>query len=390
MPAIVSQTILPAAGASPIPERRFTVDGSAALEARLAAICERVEEGVRALIPANRLQGLLLAGGYGRGEGGVLKQDDADQPYNDMEFYVLVRGNAVLGEREFRGALAHLGESLAPVAGLEVEFKVLTLDKLRNSPSSMFYYDLVSGHRWQIGYEALLSGCEHHLDSSLIPLHEGTRLLMNRCSGLLFSAERLSREHFGPREADYVGRNLAKARLALGDVVLVAHRRYHWSCLERKRRLLDLDGPPGLPWSELTRAHASGVEFKLHPNRSVESREPLAASHAAVSALARQVWFWLEEQRLQGRFKTPRDYAQTPANLCAELSTWRNPLLDLSALGLTGLPGWRYPRERLLRSLPLLLWDREGWPIAASKLKAETAEFAGLVAAYERLWRRFN
>jgi hypothetical protein len=52
---------------------RFTLDGSVELEQHLAGVCDAVRDGVKALIPAAKLEGLALAGGYGRGEGGVLR-----------------------------------------------------------------------------------------------------------------------------------------------------------------------------------------------------------------------------------------------------------------------------------------------------------------------------
>src|SRR2546430_11696875 len=61
--------------------------------------------------------------------------------------------------------------------------------KLRRSGRGMFYYDLVLGHKWIIGEDKLLAGCEHHRQADLIPRWEATRLLMNRCSGLLFRSE---------------------------------------------------------------------------------------------------------------------------------------------------------------------------------------------------------
>ena len=50
--------------------RRFTLDGSEELEQRLALACKHVLEGIRAIVPADKLEALLLGGGYGRGEGG--------------------------------------------------------------------------------------------------------------------------------------------------------------------------------------------------------------------------------------------------------------------------------------------------------------------------------
>ena len=377
-------------------DRRFTLDGSPALEAHLQATGEQVLAGVRQLIPAGRLEGLLLGGGYGRGEGGVLRGPAGDQPYNDLEFYVFVRGQAVLAERQFRQLLHELGESLSPAAGLEVEFKVLTLDKLRNSPPSMFYYDLVMGHRWLAGDDTLLAGCGPHHDATKIPLHEATRLLMNRCSGLLFAKARLAKSDFTAVDADFVGRNLAKAQLAFGDVLLGAHGQYHWSCQERHRRLVQLD-LTALPWATaLITHHATGVEFKLHPARSVESQTALTARHQELAALGENLWLWLESRRLGLTIATAHDYALSGVDKCPETSSLRNRLVNLRAFGPAGLASGRYPRERLLNALPLLLWEKAALtsPELLAKIQMElrtpASDLAALVAAYGVIWGRFN
>jgi len=370
--------------------KRFTMDGSAALESKLAATCEKVLSGVKSLVPAAKLDGLLLGGGYGRGEGGVLKTAAGDQPYNDLEFYVFVRGNAILAERKFRHPLHELGERLSPEAGLEVEFKVLTFDKLRRSAPNMFYYDLMAGHRWQLGEDALLADCEHHRAASKIPLHEATRLLLNRCSGLLYSLERLQRKDFGETEADFVGRNLAKAQLAFGDVLLAAHGRYHWSCRKRHARLTELSDLEDLPLADLVRQHAAGVEFKLHPNRSTESRGLLTVRHSELSALGKRLWLWLESKRLGVSFSSPRDYALSAADKCPETSSLRNRLVNFRAFGAGGLACPRYPRQRLFRALALLLWGGNDFEKVRAELRSDALDFGGLVSAYEKLWQRFN
>lgn len=385
---------------------RFTLDGSDALEARLGALGDRVRAGVQEQVPASRLEAILLGGGYGRGEGGVLRTSGGDLPYNDFESFVLVRGNPVLAERRYREPLHALGEGLSPDAGLDVEFKVLTRERLRQSPTTMFYYDLVMGHRFLLGNDSVLAGCDHHRDASRIPLHEATRLLMNRCSGLLFSLARLRREPFEPADADFVGRNLAKAQLAFGDVVLTAAGRYHWSCRERNARLRTLAAEPaGLlsgpdRWAhgeELIAHHDAGVRFKLHPRRSTATREQLASEHHSLVALGQRLWLRLESRRLETSFATPEDYAGSPIHKCPETASFRNRLINLRSFGIaTALRhgGARHPRERLLHSLPRLLWSSKDNSLTLTRvqrdLRAPGADFAGLVAAYGALWGRFN
>src|SRR6185295_5994072 len=137
-----------------------------------------------------------------------------------LEFYVFVKGPWWLAERRYQAPLHCYAEQMSARAGLDVEFKVTSLAKLRDSGANMFYYDLLWGHRWIAGNERLLHGCDHLRDARQIPVMEAVRLLMNRCSGLLFAKERLLREVFTSAEADFVQRNIAKAELALGDAVL--------------------------------------------------------------------------------------------------------------------------------------------------------------------------
>src|ERR1700760_2267132 len=73
--------------------KRFTIDGSPALESRLGALCDQLRHEVVHRMPPNTVAAIVLGGGYGRGEGGVLKTATGDAPYNDIEFYVFVRKN---------------------------------------------------------------------------------------------------------------------------------------------------------------------------------------------------------------------------------------------------------------------------------------------------------
>jgi len=380
--------------------KRFTLDGSEELEAHLEGTCQQVLAGIRRLVPESKLQGLLLGGGYGRGEGGVLRTQTGDSPYNDLEFYVFLRGNNYLNERRYDNLLHHLGRQLSPTAGVEVEFKALPFAKLRRSPASMFYYDLVMGHRRFWGDESLLSGCERHRNAERIPLSEAIRLLMNRCSGLLFARERLERAHFSPEDADFVGRNLAKAQLAFGDAVLTAVGQYHWSCRERHRRLQNLGAPNGPPsLDEVRRNHFSGVQFKLHPQRTIAPRPALWDKQRELAALGRQTWMWLECRRLDCPFVSARDYACSPVDKCPETGDWRNWALNLRTFGPSALLNprqTRHPRERVFHALVWLLWEREMtdgpelFRRVGTELRVSVRSFAEAVDAYASLWRRFS
>jgi hypothetical protein len=380
-------------------EQRFTIDGSAALEQQLTELCDEVLAGVQKIVPSKLLQMLVLGGGYGRGQGGVLRTEAGDAPYNDLEFYVFLRGNRLTNERRFTPKLNSLGEELSSDAGLHVEFKVDSLARLRSSPATMFSYDLVSGHRILFAPDGDFSGCEHHRDAGRIPLEEATRLLFNRCTGLLLAKEMLLQSELNAEQNDFVGRNLAKAQLALGDVILAATSQYHWSVLERGERMSRMDDFEKMPWlSDARRHHAAGVEFKLHPRRVAKSVRQFTNEHVEISNLARQIWLWVEGRRCGERFASARDYAFSHCPVRLRRALIRNALLNARVLGLRSLSDayrFQYPRERLFRALPVLLWEE---PLNDLKLKrrlqmllrTSASDWHSLVAAYKKVWPRFS
>lgn len=376
--------------------QRFTTDGSESLEQCLAGWCAGFTQDVRDAISPAHLEAIVLGGGYGRGEGGVLRSGKADKPYNDLEFYIFVRGPLLLRERQYKNQIARITHAWSEKTALEFESKILSFEKIKRSPVSMFYHDLVVGHRWLLGDAQEFFDCDQHRAAHRIPLHEATRLMMNRSSGLLFSEALLEKEDFANADADFVRRNISKAQLAIGDVVLTAFGRYHWSCRERRRRLEKLESIASLPWlTEIISHHQLGVLFKLHPFTSNESKSILAREHAEVTALAGKVFLWLEERRLGQPFKSLRQYAFNKRPKQPDTHPLRNFLINLRTFGPGGF-SLRYPRERLLESLALLLWTPEALDndLALQKLQKDLATrettFAGLVHAYEILWRRFN
>jgi len=381
---------------------RFTLDGSDPLEAHLVLACRRILSGVRGLIGDQRLQALVLGGGYGRGEGGVLRESGGDRPYNDLEFYVAVRGNRHVNELRYRRGLEALGHILTHLADVEVEFKITSLSEIAGSPVSMFSYDLAAGHRLLWGGPGWERATAHHHREEAIPAAEASRLLMNRGSGLLFARLRLESDPFTAAAADFVQRNIAKAQLACGDAILAERGNYHWSCRERHRRLGELPAPERPPdFEAILRDHASGVKFKLHPQCAgpdgAPDRSKLAAAHAEITKRLLALWMNLESRRLGRNFADALAYAADPNDQCPDTSRTRNFLINVrqrfdAPSGAATL--WRHPRQRVCRVLAVLLattdpaGNEAARKLLQGQLATEAQSFADFVAAYEALWRR--
>ena len=194
----------------------------------------------------------------------------------------------------------------------------------------------------------------------------------------------------------FIERNHGKVRLALADAVLAVQGRYHFSCRERHRRILEKPDRPDVPpdWRTLVEWHGQGVEFKLHPRHAHPPVEELEQRQAMLSEVWMRTFLWVEACRLGKPFASAADYSLYRGRLFPETRPFRNLLLhwrDRLQRG-AALPGaLDYPRAALQRALVLLLAQAPDDGTAAQHLGLEAANsLEDLEAAYTRWWRCYN
>lgn len=372
--------------------KRFTRDGNEALEKHLAWVCDQVKMNLEVLLPSTVMEGLVLTGPYGCGEGGVMQLVN-DSPFDTMDFVVLVKGAAQAECAALRQILSDLAVRLTPFANAKLVIRMESSVRLRKAQASLDSYNFITRLRWIIGHESLLASCQHHADARRIRMEEAMPLLLDSCSALLLARERAYRPGFTMDDAAFVIRSIASAQMVMGDVLLISRQLYHWSCVERNHRLNAMR-KPDWAWAVLGH-HIQGMEFQLHPMFIAEAQGVLAERCQQVSELAGKVWLWMEQLRLKHDFATVREYAYDESSKCPKESQWHNLVFNVRAFGSAGVSSkWRlrHPLERLMRAMPLLLWDEaetKNQSLVASCLDV-LASVTSPVAAYECLWRRLK
>lgn len=376
------------------------MDEEPALAARLEDFLGRLGSDLGAQGWRAGVEALVLAGGYGRGEGGVFRRAEGAvaELYNDLEFFLFLKAGAEEGAAA--GWCEKWEKSGTAELGIDVEFKRERAAAVAEGAPTMFLQDLVQGHRVVWGSGGLLAEAPARLrDPGALPASEVTRLLFNRGSGLWFARLRLE----GGRAEDcgFVERNHMKARLALGDAVLALAGRHHGLCEERGRRIAagGFATPPG--WARVAAWHAEGVAFKLRPRHRARSLAELAGAQAELTAAWLEVFLWVEGKRLGRAFGSAKEYAGAAGRLFPETGRLRNVALNARDRLKRGeaLPvcGWMdYPRAALQRALVAALAGGaagagakagDGAKAGAACIGVADTEFSG---AYARWWGRYN
>jgi hypothetical protein len=353
----------------------FANHASAAFNLRLYTTLKRITADVHQALGEN-LVALILGGGYGRGEGGVVRRHGKECPYNDLDFTLIVeRKGAVNFE-----ALDQISQKYGVELNIHVDFsRPLNLTDIQNFPHWLMWQDLLKGHVVTFGAREILND---HAPASLgnqLPTIEATRLLINRGAGLLW-AMRVAQGIEEAPDFDFVRRNYYKCALALGDAMLITHHRYKTHYTGRQEILNQIIAEqPAVKAMELNEIYVEAHHFKFTPDEiSIIPKTANEMQELAIKWIT--VFLYVESQRTGQIFQTIDQYLDW--NGLREIEQHRlrklprNLIRNLQAKKFST----RYPREELFRTLPKLFTGpdrhRKNWVEDGEK--------------FLQLWRQFN
>ncbi len=182
-----------------------------------------------------KLLGVVLCGGYGRGEGGVAELARGKRRLSDsFEFCAVARDGA--GRRDLaaiQAALVPVSVRWRDVLGVSMDFgRVRTLRSIRRRQDSVTVQNLLHGYCDVAG----MKGAEMFRDIAVrqpseLQWIEAVRTLVNCGVGLVFTVESDAK--------GFVLRNVNRCVLGAGDALLIARGQYAWKVTDRAAALCD-------------------------------------------------------------------------------------------------------------------------------------------------------
>ena len=277
--------------------------------------CTEVGREVEALrIP--RLAGVVLGGGYGRGEGGVKETGNGARTlFNDLDFFAITEDGASTDEiAAITAALEPVSKKWTDRLGLDVDFTVRTPWRIKHDEDRLMIQELVRGYFDVAGCKGeRLFAHIRLIDAMKVPWMEAARLLMNRGMGLLLAMEGTGNgeegtgngeEGRGEREQGrgFVLRNINKCVLGAGDAWLVARHDYRWKAAERGDALGDALYRAAVEWKFLPRDEAV-CSWETAQKSWCEAFDEVMDAGRGEGALSRSLWEgarWVVRRRALG------------------------------------------------------------------------------------------
>ena len=290
---------------------------------------------------------VVLGGGYGRGDGSVVRHDGREYPYNDIDLVLVARHPRSVRHAPLLEICARYETRLR--AHVEFGRPVSPADIRRWSPR-LLWHDLVHGHRVLSGDAGVITRNAPAVLAGPPPAVEGSRLLLNRGAGLL-RALRVAEGVEAAPDADFVVRNAYKTAQALGDALLIAAGRYTPAMHKRLGRF---DALEPLVTTDVREWYRRALEFRLAPDRAPrEIGEPEALRRLA--AAWQQVFLQVECLRLDGDWRSLDAYTRWTGLREPEEHRLRKIPRNIARSLALGRVSLQYPREAVYAALPGLL-----------------------------------
>ena len=245
-----------------------------------------------------KLGGIVLGGGYGRGEGGVFEDKGSQNPRlsNDLDFYVVTVENASNAD------IDAIARTLEPISvkwteklGLDVDFCTpKTPWRIKHDQERLMIQELIHGYFDVAGKkgEELFKDIDR-LEPSALPWTEAIRLLVNRGAGILLCEE-------PGRDDVFIVRNINKCILGIGDAKLIASNKYQWKAVDRANLLSN----------EL---YTKAMEWKFRPRKEAicsleEAREQWLEAVSEIKATGKRTIYstlrWIARRHTLGDLRT--------------------------------------------------------------------------------------
>lgn len=244
-----------------------------------------------------RLLGVVLGGGYARGEGGVFDAEgSAPRLSNDLDFYVVAEDAASPADlAAIAAALRPVSEKWTARLGVDVDFSPpKTPWRIRHDEERLMIQELVHGYCDVAGKPgAELFRDVARRDPSALPAMEAVRLLVNRGAGLLLAAE-------ADAESGFVARNINKAILGCGDARLIARGGYRWRAEERAEALGDPLYSAAVAWKFRPRPEPV-CDWETARDIWLAAVDGIGSAHATLRARSlRAALRWIARRRSHG------------------------------------------------------------------------------------------
>ncbi len=240
---------------------KLTIKGSTQFEAKLSQVLENIALDIELLINKNLYEAVILIGGYGRGEGGVVIVDGEELPHNNFDFVVISKDITQKDKDYLTFKCQRIFDEHTEKLGILIEFTVISCFKLNNCDPLVITYDMKYGHKLICG-NAISLVENKNFELEHIPSWDVRNLIVNRGTLLVINDLMLNKDNLDEKEKKIIIKHWVKAIIGYGDALLFYLGKYNYSYIEKQKRMKRQKGIT----QKFKTIYNDAMNFRFEPN----------------------------------------------------------------------------------------------------------------------------
>lgn len=263
---------------------KLSLKGSAHFEDKMTRLLSDISMDIEESIDSNLYKCILLIGGYGRGEGGVLSIQDIEFPHNNLDFLIVSKSYSKHKEDTLRNEVNDIILKYCTAVGIDFDLSIIGEFKLKNSTPLVITYDMKYGHKVINGDATFLKNIKQ-FDLKYIPNWDIRNLMVNRGTLLTINDLILSKKYHTMKDIRTVIKHCIKAIIGYGDALLYYHGAYHYSYVQKQKNMIllaDVD-------AEFKQMYDDAMSFRFEPDYEKYMQEDLITFQEKVKLKLQQI-----------------------------------------------------------------------------------------------------
>ncbi len=377
---------------------KFTVRGSEKVEKLIRKMISEIAEICQNYLEKENYDALVLIGGYGRSEGGVVITENKEKPHNNFDFVLLTKN---LNERQNAETKKNLMKELQPVIkkiGIGIDLSVLSAQKLKTASCRIIWYDMRFGHKTILGDPDFVPSLKK-FTVERIPDWDARNLMVNRGTLMIINDLLLQKEQLDEKFKKLIVKHIVKAIIGYGDTLLYFLHDYNWSYLEKQKRMRKNQRVE----ADFKKIYDEAMNFRFQPDYNKFLQKDFLNWMDELRTHFEKIFLFCEARRLHRPDLNWKNYAESAFKfaLTEEITKFKpfaKKILNL-------LRNQTYPQKSSLVAklgfktlgmagiLPILfplfayhLKERSYLELAAGILSSSSKNFPELREAYLRQW----
>jgi hypothetical protein len=273
--------------------QHFTYYNNKETEKVLNQVMQEVATVFNELFSEQETAALIVIGGYGRGEGGIVRKNDTYHPHNNIDFLYIHHGR--ISQKVVALANAKLQE-ISKKYDIGIDMSAINRQKLLNLKGLVVSYDMRYGHKTILGDSTFLKENASFSLYNIDPT-DVRQLLINRGTLLLINRVLLNKETLTTEEKKLIIKHAIKAIIGYGDALLYFNDAYHWSYAQKLTNMTEQKNIP----EEVKTLYSEAMLFRFRPDYEKFLEKDLHAWNDELLHILSQIHLQCEKMNLNER-----------------------------------------------------------------------------------------